>query len=143
MKRLKILLVDDNQAFLALSLKLLAPMDTVEVIGWGYNGFDGVRLAEELKPDLVIMDLEMPRMGGLQATRLIKAQHRPPMIAIASYHDDVERREHVAAAGADGFIGKSAFEKQIAAFLQKATKLLALPTTRQPVPGHSSGDKTS
>ena len=121
MKRLSILLVDDNQAFLALSFRLLSSMNDVEVIGWGYDGLDGVRLAEELCPDLVIMDLDMPGMGGLQATRLIKAQHQPPLIAIASYHDDVERREHAAAAGADGFVGKDEFETQIAAFLKKAS----------------------
>lgn len=120
MKPLQILLVDDNQAFLALSLRLLSSLDDVEVIGWGYDGFNGVRLAEELCPDLVIMDLDMPGMGGLQATRLIKAQHQPPLIVIASYHDDVERREHAAAAGADSFVSKDAFEKQIAAFIRKA-----------------------
>ncbi len=127
MKPMRILLVDDNQAFLALSLRLLSSLDDVEVIAWGYDGLDGVRLAEELCPDLVIMDLDMPGMGGLQATRLIKAQHQPPLIAIASYHDDVERREHAAAAGADGFISKDEFEKQIALFIRKATMPKATP----------------
>lgn len=125
MKRLRTLLVDDNQAFLALSKHLLTPMDGVEVIGFGYDGFDAVRLAEELHPDLIIMDLVMPGMGGLQATRLIKAQHQPPQIVIASYYDDVEHREHAAAAGADGFVGKNAYEQQIALFL----------TNRSPVVG--------
>jgi two-component system invasion response regulator UvrY len=117
MKRLRTVLVDDNQAFLALSKHLLAPIESVEVIGFGYDGFDAVRLAEELHPDLIIMDLVMPGMGGLQATRLIKAQHQPPLIVIASYYDDAEHREHAAAAGADGFVGKNAYEQQIAKYL--------------------------
>jgi len=117
MKLLRTLLVDDNQAFLALSKHLLAPMPSVEVIGFGYDGFDAVRLAEELHPDLIIMDLVMPGMGGLQATRLIKAQERAPQIVIASYYDDAEHREHAAAAGADGFVGKNAYEAQISQFL--------------------------
>lgn len=114
MKRLRTLLIDDNQAFLALSKHLLAPIEAVDVVGFGYDGFDAVRLAEELRPDLIIMDLVMPGMGGLQATRLIKAQDQPPQIVIASYYDDAEHREHAAAAGADGFVGKNGYEQQIA-----------------------------
>jgi DNA-binding NarL/FixJ family response regulator len=117
MKQLRTLLVDDNQAFLALSKHLLSPISSVEVVGFGYDGFDAVRLAEELHPDLIIMDLVMPGMGGLQATRLIKAQDSAPQIVIASYYDDAEHREHAAAAGADGFVGKNAYEAQIAQFL--------------------------
>jgi len=117
MKTLRTLLVDDNQAFLALSKHLLAPLSQVEIVGFGYDGFDAVRLAEELHPDLIIMDLVMPGMGGLQATRLIKAQDQPPQVVIASYYDDAEHREHAAAAGADGFVGKNTYEQQIAQYL--------------------------
>jgi two-component system invasion response regulator UvrY len=48
----------------------------------------------------------MPEMGGLQATRLIKAQDEPPFVVIASHFDDVEHREHSQRAGADAFISK-------------------------------------
>lgn len=117
MKQMRTLLVDDNQAFLALSKHLLTPMEGVEIVGFGYDGFDAVRLAEELRPDLIIMDLVMPGMGGLQATRLIKARSAAPQILIASYYDDAEHREHAAGAGADGFVGKNTFEHQVAQFL--------------------------
>jgi len=117
MKTLRTLLVDDNQAFLTLSKHLLASLPQIEIIGMGHDGFDAVRLAEELHPDLIILDLVMPGMGGLQATRLIKAQDQPPQIVIASYYDDAEHREHAAAAGADGFVGKNTYEQQIAQYL--------------------------
>ena len=71
------------------------------------------RLAEELKPDVIIMDLAMPGMGGLQATRLIKAQDAPPRVIIASHYDDASHREHAAGAGADGFVNKQEFEHRI------------------------------
>jgi len=113
MDRFKTLLVDDNKAFLVLSKHLLGPLDSVDIIGFGHDGFEAVRLAEELRPDVILMDLAMPGMDGLQATRLIKAQDRPPYVVIVSHYDDAEHREHVAAAGADGFIHKNDYEQQI------------------------------
>lgn len=114
MKRLRTLLVDDNQAFLVLQKHLLAPIERIDVVGFGHDGYDAVRLADELRPDLIVIDLVMPGMGGLQATRLIKAQDNPPLVVIASHYDDVEHREHAAQAGADGFVGKNFYEQQIA-----------------------------
>lgn len=113
MAALKTLLIDDNEAFLVLAGHLLQANDRVQVIGRGYNGYDAVRLAETLRPDLILMDLSMPGMGGLQATRLIKAQDNPPMIFVTSHHDDAEHREHSARAGADGFLSKQDFDKTI------------------------------
>jgi two-component system invasion response regulator UvrY len=112
-KALRTLLVDDNDAFLAFAERRLGSLGAIEVVGLGSDGYQAVRLAEELRPDLIIMDLSMPGMGGLQATRLIKAQDRPPRIIIASFYDDAEHREHAAAAGADGFISKQDFERCI------------------------------
>jgi len=73
MNTIRTLLVDDNEAFLVLARHLLASVPEISVVGLGHDGYDAVRLAEELRPDLILMDLSMPGMGGLQATRLIKA----------------------------------------------------------------------
>lgn len=118
MQALKTIVVDDNKAFVVLAKHLLASCPQIEVVGAGYDGYDAVRLAEELRPDLIIMDLLMPAMGGLQATRLIKAQSNPPRILIASHYDDPRYREHAAEAGAEGFISKNDFELHINTFLQ-------------------------
>lgn len=117
MNKLRTVLVDDNKAFVVLARHLLASQAEIEVVGAGYDGYDAVRLAEELHPDLIIMDLLMPAMGGLQATRLIKAQSNPPLVIIASHYDDPRYREHAAEAGAEGFISKNDFEHHIAEFL--------------------------
>jgi len=119
MKTYKTLLIDDNEAFLTLAMHLLKSNARIEVVGRGYTGFDAVRLAESLRPDLILMDLSMPGMGGLQATRLIKAQDAPPIIFIASHHDDAEHREHSARAGADGFLSKQDFDQTIDALLDE------------------------
>ena len=113
MDKLRTLLIDDNKGFVVLAKHLLASVPEVDVIGCGYDGFDAVRMAEELRPDLIIIDLAMPGMGGLQATRLIKAQDSPPRVIIASHYDDASHREHAAGAGADGFVNKQEFEQRI------------------------------
>ncbi|HSW14119.1 MAG TPA: response regulator transcription factor [Solimonas sp.] len=116
MNTLRTLLIDDNRAFVVLARHLLAG-SPVSVIGEGYDGYDAVRLAEELHPDLIIMDLAMPGMGGLQATRLIKAQDNPPRVVIASHYDDAAHREFAAQSGADGFINKQDYEHNLAQLL--------------------------
>ena len=118
MVKLRTLLVDDNASFLTLARHLLADSCArIEVIGTAADGLEAVRLADELKPDLIIMDLQMPRMGGLQATRLIKAQDKPPIILLVSNYDDADHRQFTAQVGADGFINKQEFESGIAAFV--------------------------
>ncbi|GAC1621983.1 MAG: response regulator transcription factor [Nevskia sp.] len=121
MKTFRTLLVDDNEAFLVLARHLLATVPEVEVVGLGHDGYDAVRMAEDLRPELILMDLSMPGMGGLQATRLIKAQDVPPYILIASHYDDAEHREYTAQAGADGFINKQDYEHRVADFVRGLT----------------------
>lgn len=103
---IRLLLVDDHDAFLNAAERHLRRTEHVAIVGRGRNGIEAVALADELKPDLVVLDLAMPEMGGLQATRLIKAQDEPPYVVIASHFDDVEHREHAQRAGADAFISK-------------------------------------
>lgn len=121
MNNLRTLLIDDNKAFVVLARHLLAGTQ-VEVVGEGYDGYDAVRLAEEIRPDLIIMDLAMPGMGGLQATRLIKAQDHPPRVVIASHYDDAAHREFAAQSGADGFINKQDYEHNIAQLLREFSR---------------------
>ncbi|WP_028006893.1 response regulator [Solimonas flava] len=113
MTKVRTLLVDDNRPFLILARHLLAGFAEIEVVGEAYDGEEAVRAAEELQPELIIMDLAMPRMGGLQATRLIKAQDAPPVIVIASHYDDAAHREFVAQVGAEGFINKRNYENDV------------------------------
>lgn len=113
MKKVRTLLVDDNRPFLILARHLLASFPEIEIVGEAYDGEEATRVAEALHPDLIIMDLAMPRMGGLQATRLIKAQDAPPVIMIASHYDDAAHREFVAQVGAEGFINKRSYDRDV------------------------------
>ncbi len=120
--KLKTLLVDDNKPFLVLARHLLSECPEIDVIGEAVDGFQAVDSAAQLKPDLIIMDLAMPGMGGLQATRLIKAQDDPPIIIIASHYDDPAHREFVAQVGAEGFVNKQQYETEVIEFVQRLVR---------------------
>lgn len=121
MKRLRVLLVDDHEGFLDSAERFLSTMPRVEVVGRALNGREAVEAAERLRPDLVLMDLSMPVMGGLEATPLIKAQTDPPYIAIVSHYDDALHREHVVRAGADAFVSKLWYVTEIVPIIRRLT----------------------
>jgi DNA-binding NarL/FixJ family response regulator len=125
MRELTLLLVDDHEAFLNAAQRELRAHGWIRILGRALNGREAVRQTEALRPQVVVMDLAMPEMGGLQATRLIKAQDEPPYVIIASHFDDAEHREHAARAGADAFVGKSEYARDLLVVLER---LAAEPT---------------
>jgi len=116
MRTLKLLLVDDHPGFINAAMRHLRRLDWIQVLG---NGIEAITQCEVLRPDVVLMDLAMPEMGGLQATRLIKAQDNPPFVVIASHFDDAEHREHAIRAGADAFVSKLAYIHDVMPVLER------------------------
>ena len=106
MRTLRVLLVDDHDGFINAAMRHFRKVEWLDIAGTAGNGLEAIERSEALRPDAILMDLAMPEMGGLQATRLIKAQDEPPYIVIASHFDDAEHREHAMRAGADGFVCK-------------------------------------
>jgi DNA-binding NarL/FixJ family response regulator len=118
MKQLNVLLVDDHPGFISAAMRSLRRLEWLNVVGTAGNGIEAIAQCETLRPDAVLMDLAMPEMGGLQATRLIKAQDNPPFIVIASHFDDGEHREHALRAGADAFVSKLAYLHDVVPMLE-------------------------
>lgn len=77
------------------------------------DGEEAVRLAAEKVPDIVIMDISMPRLNGLEATRLIKESHPEINILVLTIHDEMEHILGILEAGADGYLVKNASEDEI------------------------------
>ena len=119
MRQLKVLLVDDAAEFLASAGDFLARDPRVLVVGQALDGGEGVRLAEALCPDIVLMDLMMPVMNGFDATRRIKSGPNPPRVIIVALHDHPGYRRRAEAAGADGFIGKANFAELALAMIDE------------------------
>ena len=98
---------------------LFRKVDWLQVVGSAANGLEAIERSEALRPQVVLMDLAMPEMGGLQATRLIKTQDEPPYIVIASHFDDAEHREHAQRAGADNFVSKLSYIQEVMPLLRR------------------------
>lgn len=107
-KQISVLLVDDVTTVRKGLSTILQLMDDIKIVGEGENGLEAIRLAEQLKPDVILMDLAMPMLDGFEATRRIKAKHPEIGVIAFSIHDDVKTREKACAAGADAFIEKEA-----------------------------------
>ncbi len=118
MRELRVLLVDDHAGFISAAMRHFRRLEWLTVVGTAGNGIEAIAQCEALRPDAVLMDLAMPEMGGLQATRLIKAQDQPPFIVIASHFDDNEHREHASRAGADAFVSKLAYIHDVMPLLE-------------------------
>ena len=118
MSTVRLLLVDDHEGFINAAMRHLRRIDWLDIVGSAGNGIEAIAQCEALRPDAVLMDLAMPEMGGLQATRLIKAQDNPPYIVIASHFDDAEHREHALRAGADAFVSKLSYIRDVVPLLE-------------------------
>jgi DNA-binding NarL/FixJ family response regulator len=103
---MRLLLVDDDARFRETLRHLLAQRNEAEILGEAEDGEAAIRLAETLKPDVVLMDLAMPRMNGLEVTRHLKARRPEVRIVIITVHDDEAYRRTALAAGAEAFLVK-------------------------------------
>jgi NarL family two-component system response regulator LiaR len=119
MSKITVLMVDDHEGFINAAMRHLRKLEWLDVVGRAGNGLEAIEQSEKLRPDVVLMDLAMPEMGGLQATRLIKTQDNPPFVVIASHFDDAEHREHAMRAGADNFVSKLSYIQEVLPILEK------------------------
>jgi DNA-binding NarL/FixJ family response regulator len=107
MKPIRVLLVDDNVQFLRTASRLLAEDPHFMIVGAVQSGRAALEEVDGEPLDLVLMDLAMPEMNGLDVTRQIKRRTGAPCVVILTLHDNAEYRSAAQLAGADGFVGKS------------------------------------
>lgn len=107
MARPRLLLVDDHALFRESLANLLTYRDAFEIVGEAANGQDAIERANELRPDIVLMDIDMPLLDGIQATRALKAQQPEICIVMLTVFDDQERLFEAIRAGAQGYLVKS------------------------------------
>lgn len=103
---LRTLLVDDNECFLKSMGRLLARESLIKVVGSAASGNEAIQLARLLQPDLILMDISMEGMNGIEATSIIKSQPDAPRIIILSLNDSETVLAATQLVQADGFISK-------------------------------------
>ena len=122
MPSIRTLLVDDNPQFIEAAIRFLSSDPQVEVVGSALSGQAALEQVELLNPDLVLIDLAMPGMNGLEATQNIKLQSNAPQVIILTLYDNQEYRTACEAAHADGFVSKSDFGIKLIPIIQSLFK---------------------
>jgi len=119
-KTIRVLIVDDQPAVRrGLKIRLSLEPD-VEVIGEAGDGAEAISLAGSLRPDVVLMDVRMPGMDGIEATAALRAVSRESAVVILSLYDDAKTRTRAKEAGAVAFVAKHRMEEKLLAVVRRA-----------------------
>jgi DNA-binding NarL/FixJ family response regulator len=114
MRKIKILIVDDHAIVRDGISSLLALAGDMEVVGEATNGMEGLEKVSELLPDVVLMDIAMPIMGGLEAIRRIHKEFPDTKVLVLTQYDDKDHVFPAIQAGATGFVSKTAASSELA-----------------------------
>ncbi len=104
----RVLLVDDQVPFLRAMRAVVEETDGFEVVGDACSGEDSLRAAAELLPDLVLMDVNLPGIDGLEATRRLHERPSRPVVLLLSTYDEDAGAQFVLESGAAAYVTKSA-----------------------------------
>ncbi len=107
MARARLILADDHDLFREGLARLINAQPDLEVAGQACDGLEALALARDVKPDLIIMDINMPICDGLEATRLIRTEWPEARIVMLTVHDEDEKLFEAIKAGAQGYMLKS------------------------------------
>jgi len=115
------LLVDDHAILREGIRYLLSASGEVEVVGEAQDGLEALEMVEQLKPDAVLMDIAMPRMNGIEATKELKKRHPDLPVLILSMYDSEEYVLPILRAGAAGYVLKRAAAQELVSALKAVT----------------------
>lgn len=120
---IRVMLVDDHDVVRRGLAVFLRAFKDMTLVGEATDGAEAVRLCEVIQPDVILMDMIMPNMGGLEATKAIRKAHPDiQIIALTSYTDEELQRTSLAA-GAAGYLFKDTSINELAAAIYRAASL--------------------
>ena len=118
----RLLIVDDDPLVRSALTFMLGGQPDLEVVGEAGDGHEGLAQAAELRPDVVLMDIRMPRLNGLDATRELLDRTDPPRVIVLTTFDADEYVVEALAAGADGFLLKDTPPPDVVAAIRKVAQ---------------------
>jgi signal transduction histidine kinase/DNA-binding response OmpR family regulator len=135
---MRILIVDDHDLVRRQVRSLLSDHPTFEVCGEAADGLDAIEKAKSLHPDLVLMDISMPRMNGIEATKVIRRELPAVDVIVVSQNDASVGREQALAAGAQTFVSKMKLMDELIPEVETlaANRSVASPAPKSSTPNH-------
>ena len=128
--KVNVLLVDDSRTVLEQLERILADIEDVAIVGLARNGAAAIRMTNESKPDLVLMDIVMPGLDGLSALRTIRSMHPAIRIAmVSSISGDATKAEEAFKLGACQVLGKPFDVDLIESLIENVRKDRSMPAT--------------
>jgi DNA-binding NarL/FixJ family response regulator len=113
MKQIRILIADDHAYVREGTRRILEQESDIVVVGEANDGEEAIRLSDEIKPDVILMDISMPRMDGIEATRRIKQANPGIVVLILTAYDDDQFIFSLLDAGAAGYLLKSIHSQEL------------------------------
>jgi len=114
MRSIRVLLVDDHALVREGIRSLLQLHSDIDVVGEASDGREAIQKTRELDPDVVVLDISMPSMGGIEATRQIVKENPSARIVVLSRHDNLSYARSLLEAGASGYVPKKAVSAELA-----------------------------
>jgi two-component system, NarL family, response regulator DegU len=118
---IRVLLADDHR-MLREGLRRSLTEEGFDIVGEAENGEQAIRLAEDLKPDVVLMDVSMPELDGVEATRAIRQAPDAPQVIMLTMHADKEVLAEAIRAGASGYLVKDCSTEEVAEAVRMAVQ---------------------
>jgi DNA-binding NarL/FixJ family response regulator len=141
--RLRILLVDDNHTFLTAVSQCLVMLPEAEVVGQVTSGAEALLKVEALRPDLVLMDIAMPNMTGLEVAARMQALPNAPRVLFLSMHDNESYRAAARELGAVALVGKANFVLDLIPIISQLAAEKVVAETTAPDLGHAISSKAA
>ncbi len=122
MNKIRILLADDHPMVRSGLIKLLEPHKEFIVVGEAGDGEEAVEMTKKLQPDIVIIDLSMPKLSGIEATKLIRKNNPTTKVLVLTMHDNEEYVYQIFKCGAGGYMLKNSGRDDLVAAIQAVAK---------------------
>src|SRR3989304_1849564 len=122
MQKIKVLIVDDHAIMRDGIRALLTVNDDIEVVGEASEGREAIKKMEQLKPDVIVMDIAMPGMDGMEATRQMVKVNARVKVLVLTQHDNKEYILSAIKAGAAGFVPKRALGSELVSAIRAVSR---------------------